>query len=93
MKACQLFAWKSKPRLVDIPQRSPGTDEVLVKVGGNGLCHSDLHAVDELTGSPPHWILRSHSGLTTRRPAGLKPLEPAFATSPSGSHARSPIPD
>jgi alcohol dehydrogenase, propanol-preferring len=54
MKACQLFAWKSKPRLVDIPQPSPGPDEVLVKVGGNGLCHSDLHAVDELTGSPPH---------------------------------------
>ncbi len=43
MKAYQLLAWKAPPRLVDIPQPEPGTNQVLVKVGGNGLCHSDLH--------------------------------------------------
>ncbi|RZL89299.1 MAG: NAD(P)-dependent alcohol dehydrogenase [Variovorax sp.] len=54
MKAYQLFTWKTQPRLVDIPQPEPGPNQVLVKVGGNGLCHSDLHAVDDMTCSPPH---------------------------------------
>jgi propanol-preferring alcohol dehydrogenase len=54
MKAYQLFAWKTQPHLVDIPQPEPGPNQVLVKVGGNGLCHSDLDAVDVMTGSPPH---------------------------------------
>jgi propanol-preferring alcohol dehydrogenase len=54
MKAYQLLAWKTTPRLVDIPQPEPGPHQVLVKVGGNGLCHSDLEAVDVMTGSPPN---------------------------------------
>jgi len=29
-------------------------ESVAVKVGGNGLGHSDLHAVDDMTASPPH---------------------------------------
>ena len=54
MQAYQLYKWRTHPRLVDIPQPEPGANEVLVKVGGNGLCHSDLHAVDDMAGSPPH---------------------------------------
>ncbi|MFM0176251.1 alcohol dehydrogenase catalytic domain-containing protein [Paraburkholderia sediminicola] len=54
MKSYQLFNWKTKPRLVDVPQPTAGPNQVLVKVGGNGLCHSDLHAVDDLCCSPLH---------------------------------------
>jgi propanol-preferring alcohol dehydrogenase len=54
MKSYQLFNWQTRPRLVDVPQPTAGPNQVLVRVGGNGLCHSDLHAVDDLTCCPPH---------------------------------------
>jgi propanol-preferring alcohol dehydrogenase len=31
--------------LVEIPDPTPGPDEVVVQVGGAGLCHSDLHVL------------------------------------------------
>ncbi|MGF6754830.1 alcohol dehydrogenase catalytic domain-containing protein [Paraburkholderia sp. GAS42] len=54
MKAYQMFNWQTQPRLADVAQPTAGPNQVLVKVGGNGLCHSDLHAVDDLTCCPPH---------------------------------------
>lgn len=44
MRALQL----TKPsvlELTEIPEPTPGPDEVVVKVGGAGLCHSDLHVL------------------------------------------------
>ncbi|MUH49822.1 MAG: alcohol dehydrogenase catalytic domain-containing protein [Actinobacteria bacterium] len=42
MLAYRLLEWQQPPQLVevDVPRIGPG--EVLVKVAGNGLCHSDL---------------------------------------------------
>jgi propanol-preferring alcohol dehydrogenase len=54
VKASQLSAWKTQPQLVDLPQPEPGPNQVLIKVGGNGLCQSDVHAADHMTCSPPH---------------------------------------
>jgi propanol-preferring alcohol dehydrogenase len=54
MKAYRLFNWQTQPRLVDVPQPTAGPNQVLFKVGGNGLCHSDVHAVDDLCCAPPH---------------------------------------
>jgi len=31
--------------LVEVPDPTPGPDEVVVRVGGAGLCHSDLHVL------------------------------------------------
>ena len=42
MQAYRLVAWEQPPELVDVPVPVPGPGEVLVKVAGNGLCHSDL---------------------------------------------------
>jgi propanol-preferring alcohol dehydrogenase len=46
MKAYQLTAWQSpaEMREVDVPEPGPG--QVLVKVGGAGACHSDLHLME-----------------------------------------------
>jgi propanol-preferring alcohol dehydrogenase len=41
VRALQLSA--EGPALTDVPVPDPGPGEVLVKVGGAGLCHSDLH--------------------------------------------------
>ncbi|MFI5782849.1 NAD(P)-dependent alcohol dehydrogenase [Nocardia sp. NPDC051570] len=43
MRAWRLLEWKSEPVLMDIPEPEPGPGQVVIKVGGSGACHSDLH--------------------------------------------------
>lgn len=42
MPAYRLLDWQQPPRLVEVDVPRPGPGEVLVKVAGNGLCHSDI---------------------------------------------------
>ena len=42
MTAYRLVEWEAPPRLVETEVPSPGPGEVLVRVAGNGLCHSDV---------------------------------------------------
>jgi len=43
MKAFQFKAWQQPAELVDVPVPEPGPGEVLIRIGGAGVCHSDLH--------------------------------------------------
>jgi propanol-preferring alcohol dehydrogenase len=43
VRAFQLVAWQSPPELRDVPVPEPGPGQILLKVGGAGACHSDLH--------------------------------------------------
>jgi propanol-preferring alcohol dehydrogenase len=43
MRAFQLVGWRQPPELREVPVPEPGPGQVLVKVGGAGACHSDLH--------------------------------------------------
>lgn len=54
MKAYRLFKWQSAGELVEVPTPEPKAGQVLLKVGGNGICQSDLHAMYEWKASPPH---------------------------------------
>src|SRR4051794_41970508 len=54
MRAFQLVEWQQPPVLRDVPMPEPGPGEVLVKVGGAGACHSDLHLMGGPAGAPPH---------------------------------------
>ena len=56
MLAFQLVsAHTTELREVAVPE--PGPDEVLVKVGDSGACHSDLHLVHAAAGCcPSRWI-------------------------------------
>lgn len=47
MKAVQLTAWKSDPVLVDVAEPTAGPGQVVIKVAGAGLCHSDLHLLHD----------------------------------------------
>ena len=53
MKAYRLIEWQQPPELVEVPVPEPGPGEVLVKIGGAGLCHSDLHLMDWPAGALP----------------------------------------
>lgn len=46
MQAVVFHAWQQEPELRDVPIPSVGPGQVLVKVGGAGVCHSDLHIME-----------------------------------------------
>src|SRR3954469_24220748 len=54
MQAIQLTAWEQPAQLVEIPCPEPGPGEVLVRVAGAGLCHSDLHLMHWRAGTLPY---------------------------------------
>jgi alcohol dehydrogenase, propanol-preferring len=43
VRAFQLVAWQTPPELREVPVPEPGPGQILLKVGGAGACHSDLH--------------------------------------------------
>jgi alcohol dehydrogenase, propanol-preferring len=54
MQAIRLTAWERPAELVEIPMPEPGPGEVLVRVAGAGLCHSDLHLMHWRAGALPY---------------------------------------
>jgi propanol-preferring alcohol dehydrogenase len=51
MKAFQLVAPQKPPELRDVPIPEPGPGQVVLKVGGAGACHSDLHLMEASAGA------------------------------------------
>lgn len=47
MKAVRFVGVGKPAEIVDLERPSPGPGQVLVKIGGAGVCHSDLHIMDE----------------------------------------------
>jgi propanol-preferring alcohol dehydrogenase len=56
MKAYRMTAWQAQPTLCDVDVPSPGPGQVLVKIAGAGLCHSDLHVMDFPAGALPYSV-------------------------------------
>lgn len=46
MRAVRFIATGRPAEIVDVPKPSPGPGEVLIRVAGAGVCHSDLHVLD-----------------------------------------------
>lgn len=57
MRALRLTAWHSEPELVDIPTPVAGPGQVVIRVGGAGACHSDLHVMHEFDEGGLPWTL------------------------------------
>lgn len=53
MKAYRLKAWQHEPELVDVDVPEPAHGQVLLRVGGAGACHSDLHLMEWEAGKLP----------------------------------------
>src|SRR6195952_3522213 len=42
MSAYRLLEWEKAPQLVTVDVPKPGPGQVLIRIAGNGLCHSDI---------------------------------------------------
>ena len=55
MEALQLVAWKQPPAFRDVSVPEPGPGQVLVRVGGAGARHSDLHLMHDFAPGTVLW--------------------------------------
>jgi len=68
--------WKSEPELVEVPKPTPGPGEVVIRIGGAGACHSDLHLMHDfvdgaLPWSPPFTLGHENAGWVYSIGAGV----------------------
>lgn len=79
MKAYQLTAWQAEPELREVPVPEPGPGQVLIKVGGAGACHSDLHLMEWPEGTMgfdlPFTLGHENAGWVEATGAGVEGLE------------------
>lgn len=80
MRALRLNAWKSAPRLVEVPVPEPGPGQVLLRVRGAGACHSDLHVMHEfeqgmLPWSPPFTLGHENTGTVVAVGTGVTTVD------------------
>jgi alcohol dehydrogenase, propanol-preferring len=80
MRALQLKAFQSDPELVDLPEPEPGPGQVVVKIGGAGLCHSDLHVMHDFAEGmapwgPPFVIGHENAGWVHTIGAGVRGVD------------------
>lgn len=80
MKALQLTAFKQPGEVVEVDQPDPGPGEVLVRIGGAGACHSDLHLMHDfapgmMPWNPPFTLGHENAGWVEALGAGVSGLE------------------
>lgn len=79
MRALRLPAWKSEPELVEVAEPEPGPGQVVVRIGGAGACHSDLHLMHDfdsgaLPWEPPFTLGHENAGWVHRWGDGVTGL-------------------
>lgn len=88
MQAVRFVGVGRPSQIEDVPKPSPGPGQVLIKIGGAGVCHSDLHVMEEDLGfKPPFtlghenagWIAALGQGVT-----GFKEGDPVAVYGPWG---------
>ena len=80
MKAVRLVEWKHAPEVVDVDEPTPGAGEVLVRIGGAGICHTDIsliHVLDTgmLPFEPPFTLGHENAGWVAQLGDGVRGLE------------------
>ena len=66
MRAFQFVEAQKPPELREVPVPEPGPGQVLVKVGGAGACHSDLHLME----APAERLRRAAASRSATRTRG-----------------------
>jgi propanol-preferring alcohol dehydrogenase len=88
MQAFQLLAWQQPPELRELPVPEPGPGEVLIKVGGAGACHSDLHLMEwppgQMPFEPPFTLGHENAGWVERVGPGVDTVKPGEAVAVYG---------
>ena len=80
MRALRLEAWKQEAVLAEVPDPEPGPGQVVVRIGGAGACHSDLHLMHDfeagaLPWGPPFTIGHENAGWVDAVGLGVTGLE------------------
>ena len=80
MRALYMTKFGADAEIADIPQPEPGPGQVVVKIGGAGACHSDLHVMHEFAEGmapwgPPFVIGHENAGWVHAVGAGVRRVE------------------
>jgi alcohol dehydrogenase, propanol-preferring len=80
MQALRLTAWKTDPEIQEVPDPEPGPGEVVIRIGGAGACHSDLHLMHDfedglLPWEPPFTLGHENAGWVDTVGAGVTSVE------------------
>jgi propanol-preferring alcohol dehydrogenase len=80
MRAWRLTGWKQQPEFHELPEPDPGPGEVLVRIGGAGACHSDVHLMEDfepgaLPWDVPFTLGHENAGWVEAMGAGVSGLE------------------
>lgn len=80
MKAFRLLSWKSDGELVEVDRPTPGPGEAVIRVGGAGACHSDLHLMHDfeegaLPWGPPFTLGHENAGWVEELGDGVTGIE------------------
>jgi len=80
VRALQLTGWKQPVELVEVDVPEPGPGEVLVRIGGAGACHSDLHVMHDfepglLPWQPPFTLGHENAGWVEALGPGVRGVE------------------
>lgn len=80
------FAGVGRPaQIEDVPRPSPGPGQVVVKIGGAGVCHSDLHVMEEDLGfAPPFTLGHENAGWVSALGDGVTGLKEGDAVAVYG---------
>jgi propanol-preferring alcohol dehydrogenase len=83
MRAFQLTQWQRPAEFRDISVPDVGPDQVLIKVGGAGACHSDLHVFEwpegQVSWRLPFTLGHENAGWVEQIGAGVCGLSPGDA--------------
>lgn len=90
MRALRLMNWKSEPELVEIPKPNPGPGQVVIKIGGSGACHSDLHLMHDfdagaLPWNPPFTLGHENAGWVDSIGTGVTKVKEGDAVAAYGA--------
>ncbi|MCC6987826.1 MAG: NAD(P)-dependent alcohol dehydrogenase [Acidobacteria bacterium] len=80
MQALQLQGWQQPPALRDLAVPEPGPGQVVIRIGGAGACHSDLHMMDDFQAGqvawqPPFTLGHENAGWVESLGAGVTGFE------------------
>ncbi len=80
MLAYRLTQWQHAPELVEVPDPEPGPGEVVVRIGGAGVCHSDLHLIHDFTPGalpfdPPFTLGHENAGWVDAMGVGVRGVD------------------
>lgn len=70
MLAARYYTGSKNVKVEDVPTPTIGKNEVLVKVGGIGVCHSDLHMINGIIPAPKSPVICGHEGAGTVEKVG-----------------------